>query len=92
VRSVAEPRSNAWMSHTRWDYASLMHQRGFRVTPQRQLILDAICDGHGHTTLEEVFERVRLSPETFRFRAFTRLLQLEHLVQSQQVDGDLFWR
>ena len=48
------------MSHTRWDYASLMHQRGFRVTPQRQLILDAICEGHGHTTLEEVLERVRL--------------------------------
>ncbi|MBI3360512.1 MAG: transcriptional repressor [Chloroflexi bacterium] len=47
------------MSHQRWDYAALMRERGFRVTPQRQLILDAICEGGGHTTPEEVYERVR---------------------------------
>jgi Fur family transcriptional regulator, ferric uptake regulator len=47
------------MSHHHHDYASLMRQRGFRVTPQRQLILDAICEGGGHTTFEEVFARVQ---------------------------------
>jgi Fur family ferric uptake transcriptional regulator len=47
------------MSHTRLDYAALMHERGFRVTPQRQLILDAIGEGHGHTTFEEIFARVQ---------------------------------
>jgi Fur family transcriptional regulator, ferric uptake regulator len=36
-----------------------MHERGFRVTPQRQLILDAICEGSGHTTFEEIFARVQ---------------------------------
>jgi len=47
------------MSHHRLDYAALMHERGFRVTPQRQLILDAICEGSGHTTFEEIYARVQ---------------------------------
>ena len=47
------------MSHNRWDYAKLMHERGFRVTPQRQLILDAICAAGGHTTFDEIFARVQ---------------------------------
>src|SRR3989304_2511193 len=47
------------MSHQHWDYAALMHARGFRVTPQRQLILDAICEGEGHPTPDEIYERVR---------------------------------
>ena len=46
------------MSHTTSDYASLMRERGFRVTPQRQLILDAICASGGHTTPEQIYERV----------------------------------
>jgi Fe2+ or Zn2+ uptake regulation protein len=36
-----------------------MRESGFRVTPQRQLILDAICEGGGHTTLAEIYARVR---------------------------------
>jgi Fur family ferric uptake transcriptional regulator len=47
------------MTHNTVDYVGLMHQRGFRVTPQRQIILDSICEGGGHTTVEEVYERVR---------------------------------
>ena len=47
------------MSHDTRDYASLMRERGFRVTPQRQLILDAVCEGEGHTTVEEIYERVQ---------------------------------
>lgn len=46
------------MSHHR-DYAAIMRQRGYRVTPQRQLILDAICERSGHTTFEEIYARVR---------------------------------
>jgi Fur family ferric uptake transcriptional regulator len=40
------------------DYPALMRKRGFRVTPQRQAILDAICEGGGHTTPEEIYRRV----------------------------------
>lgn len=47
------------MSHDRVDYAAVMRQRGFRVTPQRQLILEAIGEGNGHTTFDEIFARVQ---------------------------------
>jgi len=47
------------MTHNRLDFASLMRERGFRATPQRQMILDAICDGQGHTTPEQIYQRVR---------------------------------
>jgi Fur family ferric uptake transcriptional regulator len=36
-----------------------MRQHGFRVTPQRMLLLDAICEGNGHTTFDEIYERVK---------------------------------
>ena len=47
------------MSHQNLDYARLMHDRGFRVTPQRQLILDAICESGGHAAPDDVYARVR---------------------------------
>jgi len=47
------------MSHHQLDYETRMRERGFRVTPQRQLILDAVCEGGGHTTIEEIYDRVQ---------------------------------
>jgi Fur family transcriptional regulator, ferric uptake regulator len=52
------------MTHQQLDYATLMRQQGYRVTPQRQLILDAVCDGNGHTTAEEIYARVRATAPT----------------------------
>jgi len=48
------------MSHQTIDYANLMRERGFRVTPQRQMILDAICEGGGHLTPDAIYERVHV--------------------------------
>lgn len=45
--------------------------------------VDELCD---------LFERLQLSPATFGLRAYTRLNQLEHLVNSGQLDSNLFWR
>ena len=46
----------------------------------------------GARQLHQLFARIRLTPETYRFRAFTRLRQLEHLQASGQINGDLYWR
>lgn len=46
------------MTHQTLDYIRSIHQQGFRVTPQRQLILDAICEGRGHTVFEDICNRV----------------------------------
>jgi nucleoside-diphosphate-sugar epimerase len=46
----------------------------------------------GAEQLRELFERVAMSKETFEFRAFTRLKQLEFLIRTKQIDEDFYWR
>jgi nucleoside-diphosphate-sugar epimerase len=46
----------------------------------------------GAEQLREIFERIAMTPEVFRFRAFTRLAQLEHLLGNNQLDDQFFWR
>ena len=46
------------MSATKQDFARLIRELGYRMTPQRQLILDAISAANGHTTVNELYERV----------------------------------
>ncbi len=46
----------------------------------------------GARQLREVFERIQMTPETYQFRAFTRLKQLQYLQATGQIDDDFFWR
>ena len=46
----------------------------------------------GAAELRDVFERIRMTPETFGFRAFTRLKQLHHLLETGQMDENFFMR
>ena len=46
----------------------------------------------GAKQLREVFERIQMTPETYQFRAFTRLKQLRYLQTTQQIDDEFFWR
>ncbi len=46
----------------------------------------------GARQLRDLFLAVDMSSETFQFRSYTRLEQLEHLIRTQQVDENLFWR
>lgn len=82
------------MSHDRWDYAALMREQGFRVTPQRQLILDAICAGDGHTTPDEVYQRVRAkTPHVNRTTVYRNLdfLCEMRLVVAVQIGGHMYY-
>lgn len=47
------------MTHHLLDWESVLGREGYRVTRQRALILDAICAGDGHTSLGEIYRRVR---------------------------------
>lgn len=45
--------------HEDWvEITAQLHQAGYRMTPQRQLILEAIRENGGHTTTEEIYEQV----------------------------------
>jgi nucleoside-diphosphate-sugar epimerase len=46
----------------------------------------------GARQLREVFERIRMPEETYRFRAFTRLKQIRYLQETQQIDQEFRWR
>ena len=43
------------MTHNKIDYLEIFHKNGYRVTNQRQVILDAICDADGHATVAEIY-------------------------------------
>ena len=46
----------------------------------------------GARELYDLFKRVNMARDTFEFRAFTRLKQLDHLIKTGQLDDELFWR
>ena len=45
----------------------------------------------GATQLRELYDRVQLTEEMFRFRPFTRLKQLKYLIEDGQLDANFFW-
>jgi Fur family ferric uptake transcriptional regulator len=45
------------MSHQTIDYEEIIRSAGHRVTRQREAILDAVCEGGGHTTLGQIYMR-----------------------------------
>lgn len=45
----------------------------------------------GVRELRQLFERIQMQPETYRFRAFTRLKQLQYLQHTHQIDSDFHW-
>jgi hypothetical protein len=46
----------------------------------------------GVQQLRRLFEHIQMAPETYQFRAFTRLKQLKYLQATNQIDGDFYWR
>ncbi len=53
------------------------------------------CDWNalrGAQQLAEIFERIAFDAEMFNARGFTRLKQLEYLINTGQIDSDFFWK
>ncbi len=46
----------------------------------------------GAQQLFDLFNKIDLTEDIFRFRGFTRLTQLEYLIRTQQIDSELFWK
>jgi Fur family ferric uptake transcriptional regulator len=57
-----------------------LKQRGLRMTPQRQLILDAVASMHGHVSAEQVYQHVvRVFPDVNISTVYRTLEVLEDL-------------
>lgn len=46
----------------------------------------------GAVQLRDLFQEISLTPERFAFRAFTRLAQLKHLIETNQLDAEFYWQ
>ena len=46
----------------------------------------------GAEQMADLYAAIDLSPDDFAFRAFTRLKQLEYLIDTNQLDAEFFWR
>lgn len=70
--------------------------RSYRVNFDK--ITDALgfgCDwdiGRGARQLHDIFELIQLDAETFYGRGHTRLKQIQYLIETGQVDPQLFWK
>lgn len=71
--------------------------RSYRVSFDRiRQVLPSFACAHttaaGARELRDLFERVRLDADVFEHRAFTRLAQLRHLLDTGRLGPDLHWR
>ena len=64
------------MSHQELDLASILHNKGYRLTAQRQMILDAVCDVGRHASPEEIYNRVQEKSSAINRATVYRVLKL----------------
>jgi Fur family transcriptional regulator, ferric uptake regulator len=64
------------MSHTSRNYSRILRDAGYRVTDQREVILDAVCAGGGHSTLKEIFARAQNAIPSIDLSSVYRTLKL----------------
>lgn len=70
--------------------------RSYRVSFEKinQMLPGFKCDWNaqrGAQQLYEIFNQIDMSQETFQYRGFTRLKQLQYLLRTQQIDHNFFW-
>lgn len=83
------------MSHHDLRSDDVLRRAGHRVTRQRLIILDAVCAGRGHTTLKQVYSRVRKTDDTIDrsslYRALKLFVELGLVVSATTEDGETWY-
>ncbi|MFW5942585.1 MAG: Fur family transcriptional regulator [bacterium] len=78
------------MTHKERNFAQRIRQQGYRFTPQRQLILDALCERGGHATVDEIYETVSATAPAINLATVyrtVRFLEELRLVVSAEIQG-----
>lgn len=75
------------MTHENKDYVKALHDKGYRVTPQRLIVLDAVCAHQGHATLADIQASVyEMDPTIDRstiYRALDVLQEVGLIVEAE---------
>ena len=82
------------MNYHMGDWMSRMRDQGFRATPQRQLILEAIYESGGHTTPEEIYERVHAKASAVNLATIYRtvdFLRELRLITEMYISGKTYY-
>ena len=96
IRDVAEIVADAFPDCTTSFGPSDQDNRSYRVSfdkinnllPGFKCCWDARS---GAAQLHDVFSTIDMGVETFEFRPYTRLKQLEYLLRTKQIDAEFFW-
>ncbi len=78
------------MSHEELGYANRIREQGYRLTPQRQIIIDTLCGMGGHAAIGDIYECVHAQmPSIDRATVYRtiRFFQDMRLIVSTEIDG-----
>ncbi len=78
------------MSHNLEEITEQLRQEGYRVTTQRRVILDTVCELGGHVTPDAVYERVQdVAPAVDRSTVYRTLhfLHERGILAATNLDG-----
>lgn len=73
------------------EFKARLRERGFRMTPQREMVLDVLHRQTGHVTAEEVYDQVHQMSEAVDISTVYRTLELLNemgLVGISDAEGD----
>jgi nucleoside-diphosphate-sugar epimerase len=95
VKEVAEKVAKVFPDCT-LSFGSHSDNRSYRVNfdKVRKHLPEFQCEWDADRGVEQfyqLFRQIDFTPETFEYRAFTRLKQLQYLIRSGQVDNSFFW-
>lgn len=57
-------------------YLNTLRHQGVRITPQREMILEALAHGKGHMTAEEIFDQVQERTQVVNIATVYRTLDM----------------
>lgn len=57
-------------------YVNVLRTRGYRITPQRELIIEILSGANQHMTAEQIFDQLRLQTRALNIATVYRTLEL----------------
>jgi len=80
------------MTHNKINYLKLFHEKGLRITRQRQVILDAICQADGHVSIGEIFYRSKKLDKNIDrstiYRSLDLFVKLGFVIPGEKINGE----
>jgi len=82
------------MTHHQINYDKRIREQGYRLTPQRQIIMDALCTIGDHASVSQVYESVHTTNPSIDRATVYRTLHFFRdlrLVASSEIDGEILY-